>query len=513
MSQPAGKHVAGKAFPSGLDKSTRGNAKAEATLLGRRDQAHGVWTVEHCQAVRGEPMTDVTNKIMFAPTDNDDKARAIRAHELMHAKVSPDSAQMAEWVKREMASATALTVVEELRVNFLCQQAGIDVKKHLADGSELASGQRCAETNDWAMAVAMCVGTAGSAGHKQFLNGVRRVNRAWGDQLLDIGKRAVREMKKAHRTGHLANTTVHNGLAPFGFTYTEQLAEWVDRLASFPPPKERKQPKPSKGKAGGEGEGNSLDKSKAHSNEGEGKEGEGDKDGNPLKDITPSAITTGTPKWGELRLERMPMPRYSKGGIGKKRIATNAGRRPRRMQRMMTDPAMRVFDRKVRGSGGMVVIDASGSMSFTTEQIAEIIEHAPGATVLLYSDRGSRGHNAWVVGDKGRMVETVEGIDYGHGNGVDYPAIQWGVKNRKDSRTPLVWVTDGGVCGVNDSFHDSLAMQCLTYARKNNYIVVPHVEEAIKQLKSLSNGGTARSVYPAMFRDVWRRHMGKIPLA
>jgi hypothetical protein len=405
-------------------------------------------------------MTDVTNKIMFAPTDNDDKARAIRAHELMHAKVSPDSAQMAEWVKREMASATALTVVEELRVNFLCQQAGIDVKKHLADGSELASGQRCAETNDWAMAVAMCVGTAGSAGHKQFLNGVRRVNRAWGDQLLDIGKRAVREMKKAHRTGHLANTTVHNGLAPFGFTYTEQLAEWVDRLASFPPPKERKQPKPSKSKAGGEGEGNSLDKSKAHSNEGEGKEGEGDKDGNPLKDITPSAITTGTPKWGELRLERMPMPRYSKGGIGKKRIATNAGRRPRRMQRMMTDPAMRVFDRKVRGSGGMVVIDASGSMSFTTEQIAEIIEHAPGATVLLYSDRGSRGHNAWVVGDKGRMVETVEGIDYGHGNGVDYPAIQWGVKNRKDSRTPLVWVTD-----------------------------------------------------PAMFRDVWRRHMGKIPLA
>jgi hypothetical protein len=183
------------------------------------------------------------------------------------------------------------------------------------------------------------------------------------------------------------------------------------------------------------------------------------------------------------------------------------------MQRMMTDPAMRVFDRKVRGSGGMVVIDASGSMSFTTEQIAEIIEHAPGATVLLYSDRGSRGHNAWVVGDKGRMVETVEGIDYGHGNGVDYPAIQWGVKNRKDSRTPLVWVTDGGVCGVNDNFHDSLAMQCLTYARKNNYIVVPHVEEAIKQLKSLSNGGTARSVYPAMFRDVWRRHMGKIPLA
>jgi len=197
--------------------------------------------------------------------------------------------------------------------------------------------------------------------------------------------------------------------------------------------------------------------------------------------------------------------------MGKKRIATNVGIRPRRMHRFMTDPAKRVFDKTVRGSGGMVIIDASGSMSFTTEQIAQIIENAQGATVMIYSDKGRNNSspNAWVVADKGRMVETVEYIDYGHGNGVDFPAIEWGVKNRQYRTTPLVWITDGGVCGKNDGFSELLAMQCMTYAKQHNYIVVPHIEEAIEQLRNLRMNGKAQSVYPWQFRKIWLEHMGK----
>ena len=196
--------------------------------------------------------------------------------------------------------------------------------------------------------------------------------------------------------------------------------------------------------------------------------------------------------------------------MGKKRIATNVGIRPRRMHRYMTDPAKRVFDKTIRGSGGMVIIDASGSMSFRTEQIAQIIENAPGATVLIYSDRYRKSGepNAWVVADKGRMVENVEYIDYGHGNGVDFPAIEWGVRNRQYKNTPLVWVTDGGVCGANDGFSELLSMQCLTYARQHKFIVVPHIEEAIEQLRNLRVNGKAQSVYPYQFRKVWYDHMG-----
>lgn len=198
--------------------------------------------------------------------------------------------------------------------------------------------------------------------------------------------------------------------------------------------------------------------------------------------------------------------------MGKKRIATNMGRRPRRLHRYMTDPAKRVFDKTIRGSGGMVIIDASGSMSFTTEQIAEIIENAQGATVAIYSDRGRKDMpNMWVVADKGKMVENVEYIDYGHGNGVDFPAIEWGVKNRQYKNTPLVWVTDGGVCGAHDGFSELLSMQCITYARQHNFIVVPHIEGAIEQLRNLKIHGKAHSVYPYMFQRTYQNYMG-VPL-
>lgn len=511
MSTPT-KGVSGKQF----GKASRGQNRPLPAMLGRDDLPHGKWKVEHCRPVRGEPATSVNERIMLAPTTDDDLARVIRAHEMIHAKISPTAEQFEKWVNREIASETAMIAVEELRVNYLAQKAGFDVKNHLSDGSELSIGERMAQTNDWAGAVAMCIGTAGTAGHKLFLNGIRRHNRAWGDSLLDIGKRAMKEIKNADKRGYLASSIVpdpHTGIgAPYGFATTERIAEWVDRLADFPPPTERKH-----GKSKGSGSGKSDDKGddkgngkgvdKSHTNKGDGNSPS--RDGNRLKGISP-ADSDGTGTWGELRIERCAMPKYSKGIMGKKRIATNMGRRPRRIHRMMTDPAMRVFDRTTKGTGGMVIIDASGSMSFTTEQIYEIITHAPGATVAIYSDRGAKtGTNFWIVADKGRMVENVENCDYGYGNGVDFPAIQWGVKNRRNTKAPLVWVTDGGVCGLNDGFSETLAIQCLTYARKNRYIVVPHVEEAITQLKNISNGGTAKSVYPAMFVKLWKDLMGE----
>jgi hypothetical protein len=508
----------GKAFPTSVDKSEVGAHKPEPNMLGRKDIAHERWTVENCRPVRGEPRTSIDKRIMFAPSTDDDVARAIRGHEMLHAKLSPTEEQMEKWVARGVASSTAMVAVEELRINYLAEHAGFGVKAHLADGNEMEAGERLAQSNDWAGAVATCFATAGTAGHKKFLTGIRRHNRAWGDALLDISKRAMREIKKAHRDGLLARTDEYDGIAPLGFSATERIAEWVDRLASFPPPKDRKSESKSgkgKSKAGmksdeaGDEDSESVDKSDGVGNEGVA-DGEGDRNGVPHQNIKPAESTGRAPRWAELRVSREPMPRLHAGTIGKKRIATNMGRRPRRMHRYMTDPAKRVFDRTVRGSGGMVIIDASGSMSFTTEQIVQIVDNAKGATVAIYSDKNrDNGANMWVIADKGRMVENVEYIDYGHGNGVDFPAIVWGVENRQNSKAPLVWVTDGGVCGYNDGFHDLLAMQCIEYAKKHGYIVVPHVEEAIEQLRVLRNGGTARSTWGYTFDNVYRRYMGR----
>lgn len=493
----------GKSFPT--PKNGGGEHKPEPNLIGRRDTEHGSWQTAECRPVRGEPYTDLHNRVMVTPATDDDLARCIRGHELVHAKVSPTPEQMTKFVARQIASQTALIVTEELRVNVLAQSRGFDVKSHLADGGETSDGERLASTGDWAGAVATAISTAGTAGHKAFLNGIRRHNRAWGDALLKISKRAVKQMQTHLRSSHLGSTELTDEGLPHGFYYTEQIAEWVDRLASFPPPKTREGDK--KGKKGkGDKSSDSEEGESKVGNDGES-EDEGDKTGNPHSDVDFMDGTGG--RWAELRVERVPLPRFSVGTIGKKRVATNMGRRPRRLHRLMTDPAKRVFDRTVKGSGGVVIIDASGSMSFTTEQIAEIVENAPGATVLIYSDKNRKeGPNAWVIADKGRMVETVDNIDYGHGNGVDFPAIEWGVANRPKG-APIVWVTDGGVCGYNDRFSDLLAMQCITYARQHGYIVVPHVEEAIEQLRRLRTGGTARSVYPHNFQHIYKSKMGR----
>jgi hypothetical protein len=448
---------------------------------------------------------------MYAPSDDSELSRAIRAHEMMHSKVSPTPDQLKMFIEREVASETAMRVVEELRVNFLCDTVGIPVGTNIIDGQELAVGERLASHGDWAGCVAMAVAMTNTAGLKPFLTGVRRHKREWGDSLLTISKRVLREMKKAHKTGTLGRTMEYEGLAPYGFIHTERIAEWVDRLAEFPPaPPKPKGKGAGKGDAQGEGDTAMGQDNRSHGNTGVGGDEDGDKSGNPHKGITPSDSTHGAPRWADLRVERVPMPKVLHGAIGRKRIATNMGRRPRRLHRLMTDPAKRVFDRTTRGSGGMVIIDASGSMSFTEEQIAQIISHAPGCTVAIYSDRNRQDEspNFWVVADKGKMVETLSGIPYGHGNGVDYPAIVWGVENRKHKGAPLVWVTDGGVCGYNDGYSDLLAMQCLQYARKNGYIIVPHIEEAITQLSRLQRGEQARSVYPSMFQQAWKDRMG-----
>jgi hypothetical protein len=388
----------------------------------------------------------------------------------------------------------------------------------------MADGERLGATEDWVGAVQMAVATAGTASNKLLLNGIRRHKREWGPILLDISKRAVKEMKKSDKYSQLASTEIDttSGLYPMGFIHTERLAEWVDRLCAKSPEqiaeekekarREREEARIRKalGQDADEAEGEDGEASEGtgrHSNKGITPNDKGKDDGNPYKGITSSNATYRVAEWQKLNIEFMPMPILSKGNLGKRRVASNMGMRPRRMHRMITDPQMRIFDKVVRGTGGVVIIDGSGSMSFSREQLTKIIENAPGATVAVYTDRGdSNMTNLWVVSHKGKMVNELPSV--GQGNGVDFPAIEWGVKQKQTSRSPIVWVTDGGVCGKNGNFEAVLAMQCINFCKKNNIIVVPHVDEAVEQLKNLKFGNKAESIYPEMFKNTFKQLNG-----
>ena len=241
--------------------------------------------------------------------------------------------------------------------------------------------------SDWKGAVHMAIATAGTASNKPFLNGVRRHNRLWGKALLSISKRAIKEMQKAERTGRLAstNTDPRSGLAPIGFIFTEKLAEWVDRLAGMPPEEEQPEQSEAGETATATGAGDSDTIKVSHSNVGDNKpKALSEKEYlEKIVSVTPDRMDRATtPYWGELEIQHLPLTVLTQGNLGKKKSASNVGRSPRRLHRYMSDPQKRIFDNKKRGMGGVVVIDASGSMTLTRNDVRKMLEASPGCTVL-----------------------------------------------------------------------------------------------------------------------------------
>ena len=163
---------------------------------------------------------------------------------------------------------------------------------------------------------------------------------------------------------------------------------------------------------------------------------------------------------------------------------------------------MRIFDRTIKGIGGVMVLDCSGSMDLTKKQIREILEAAPGMTVLGYTDRGTGTPNAWVLANRGRMVEELPFT--GSGNGVDLPALEWGVAHKQRSNSPVMWVSDGGVCGEGQGSSNALAMACIQYCVRNRIIVVPHLDEAIDMLKKMKRGTKGKTHWPRHLRYVYK---------
>jgi len=480
-------------------------------MLGRRDTELGKWAIDTCAPVRGLPMTNIVDKIMIVPVNDGEAERCIRAHEMIHAKVSPAN-DMKAWVERQIATHTALIVVEEARVNFLAQKAGFDVMTHLSDGSELEAGQRIAKSGDWASAVYTTVGFTNSAGLKQFITGVRRENKEWADTLRDISKKVSKLILKADKRRNLGSTAVdeRSGLAPLGFTYTESIAEMIDRIAN--PPQDE-----AENEEGQEGQ-SSSDGGVKPEQDGETTEKKiGNADKQPakpkvskekLKEINPASEGGRAISWAELKVRKLPLTRHAQGGLGRKRRATDMGRNPRRIGNMLVDPERRIFDATKKGNGGVVLIDGSGSMQLNTADLVKIMEQAPGATVAVYStDTQNKKDNLLILAEKGRMVESVP--ERSGGNGVDGEALRWAIKQKQHRNAPVLFITDGLVHGINHGYNDLLAMDCIKQVRKERVIVRMNVADGVKALEQLKSGKKPAMWYPNCWKQTWRKVQGE----
>jgi hypothetical protein len=483
--------------------------------LGRHDTEprSGEWDVSSCEPTRGLPVTSVEQRFMRVPMGDDELSRVVRAHELIHAKVSPRDLRV--WADRKIASDDAMRAVEEVRVNYLASTLGYNTKI-LLDGSEQMSGERAVALNDWRGAVLFATAVAGTGASKKFLNGVRRHNRVWADVLADFEKRLMKEIKKVGKD-RLSSTHTTDGLL-LGFSHTERLAEWVDRIAGESPTPDEDEPTTDRtdgGDSDTDADSGEEAKTPPPKKRGRPRKDESRTSGAVSKSRTKSPIGGSyrdvIPSWMKLKVERVPLPDVLGGSLGKKRIASATGKNPRRIHRMLTDPQRRVFDKTVKGKGGIVIVDCSGSMSLTREQVRDVVMASPGCSVVAYTVRDweidENGEavqpNAWVLADAGRICDELP-FDRGFGNGVDLPILEWAVKNRKKQSSPIVWVSDGGVTGMGDNSHTMLYVKVIEFVKRHNIAIVDSPSTAVTYLTALANGERKATELPT-----YLKHYGK----
>lgn len=176
------------------------------------------------------------------------------------------------------------------------------------------------------------------------------------------------------------------------------------------------------------------------------------------------------------------------GRLGRRRIATNAGKNPSRLHNYYGDPMRRIFTRKTRGTNALVIVDVSGSMSLTTDDLDQIMKASAGATVIAYSSSGDDEPNTHLLAHNTRRVRTLP--RFAGGNGIDAPAALWAIKNYRKQNAPILWITDGRVTGIGDHTSTHLRTQCKRLARKYGALIAPDVPEALHKLHQLKTGHT-----------------------
>jgi len=502
----------------------------------------GGWDVGHARAVRGEPYITVSGRIMRVPLDDSELARAIRGHEQIHVKVSPQD--LTPFIT-EVTGEGAIRAAEEARVNFIASMLGFPMKA-LVTGSEKFDGELLAEHNQWEEAVYAVAASVHTGSLNPLIVGIRRHSPEWADALREIAKEIVKfqkkQLKNIKRTFGVGRDNDSEALRRYGSTslmehtgmiagmnYTIELAMLLESIAAMPAPEAALEEEDAD--EGGDDTATDDTTEESEGDEESKQQGEGGSPANKLgqeenpedlkekkekgfdrkalqkkaQDTLKSRIGThGIGQWLDINVKRMPMTLTVPGAIGRKRVASNMGRNPRRMHRLLTDPDKRIFDKYVKAVGGVVLIDCSGSMSLSKEDVKEMMLAAPGCTVIGYSCTWQAGvHNTFILGEKGKICNELP--KFWGGNGNDLPAIQFAVSKRTNSKTPVIWITDGMVYrpGGGGEYDER---ECAEYARKHRVHMEYSPEDAIKYLNELKRG----AAYKPQILPRWKDHLKKV---
>lgn len=183
----------------------------------------------------------------------------------------------------------------------------------------------------------------------------------------------------------------------------------------------------------------------------------------------------GNTGWGRMTVKRPPLDLTHEPARKAMRMRlSDQGSRVVRISRLITDQMC--FGEKRRQKGGTLVLDGSGSMSVSPDEITMLLKEAPAATVAYYSGDGRKG-DLVVIAEKGKMARE-EHYERPGGNVVDGPALEW--LNKQPG--PRYWVTDWGVTGYGDQPEQVLLAECQALVKKGGIKVYRNVKETVEAI-------------------------------
>lgn len=192
-------------------------------------------------------------------------------------------------------------------------------------------------------------------------------------------------------------------------------------------------------------------------------------------------------KWWDLFLAKPPLEIAHRGLMGRRIVRSAEGKYPRYIERLVTDPERRIFARKTRALGAVVVVDCSGSMAWDEKDLDDVVNLTAGATVLCYSTGDTADEdnpNAWIVARNNSRVRRLP--YFPGGNGCDGPALAYAVRHlRQGSSHPIIWVSDQRVTGKGDCTSVQLRAETDAIVKRYGIRVVADNREAKRLLAQL----------------------------
>ena len=433
---------------------------------------------------------DFAAGVLTVPLEGDSHSQRLQLRKLVEARVTPIDPKVYDKISKIYDGRFTPAIIrsaEQARINAITEKfAEVKGLQHEPSGAEKTQGKRLATVNSpeaWNQAVRFTVENAGTKSFDAFASGVRSVNPEWSERLRKLNKRMLNSFKETpYQLGDTTPVGIGDGdFVPRGFMNAVYAADEIrDFVADgYHSPESIKK---AKAKEDDERAENYGSPTKFDPTKGSMERGEQEIETGKIPDDF-EFPTDEDGQFAELVIdESLPLTVEVSGYMRRKRKAMTSGRRLSYASRLLTDPERRVFGQKVKVKGGIVVVDISGSMSLSQEDVEAIVEAAPAAVIMAYSYCNEGEPNAWIFANRGWRVREIPEVGH-RGNGVDGPALTWAIRHRKFGEQ-IVWITDGQVTSKSDGQNPEIIRQCAQLVKKHRIIMVPTAEEAVAMFRS-----------------------------